>query len=121
MRRKTGFTAVEITLVVSIIGILGTIATVNTLRANRISQATLCSQSLERLDAAKIQAAFEFGLGDLDTPTLEQLAPFFGQDFEAVAGNRFALCPAGGIYTLNRVCSPPTCSLANGPGQHEIQ
>ena len=121
MRRRTGFTAVEITIVVSVIGIIASIATLNSIQANRISQATLCSQWLERLDGAKAQAAFEFNLGNMDVPTDDQLIPFFGDPVGAVLNGSAQLCPAGGTYLVNSMDSPPTCSLASGPGWHEIQ
>lgn len=121
MRREAGFTAVEIMMAVTIIGIIAVIATLNTIQANRISQATLCSQSLERLDGAKAQAAFEFNLGNMDVPTDDQLIPFFGEPFGTFVDGSTHLCPAGGTYFVNSMDLPPTCSLASGPGWHKIQ
>lgn len=121
MKRKAGFTLVEIMIVVAVIGLIAAIALLNFIRARETSQATLCSQSLERLDGAKVQAAFEFNLGDMDVPTDAQLIPFFGAPFGATVDGSSNLCPAGGTYSVNDIASPPTCSLASGPGWHEIQ
>ncbi|HEQ60126.1 MAG TPA: type II secretion system protein [Firmicutes bacterium] len=121
MNQKTGFTLVEIMIVVAVIGLIAAIAMLNFIRARETSQATLCSQSLERLDGAKVLAAFEFNLGDLDVPTDDQLIPFFSAPFGTAVDGSSDLCPAGGTYSVNDVASPPTCSLAGGPGWHEIQ
>ena len=121
MKRKPGFTLVEIMIVVAVIGLIASIALLNFVRAREASQAILCSQSLERLDGAKVQAAFEYNLGDLDVPTDAQLVAFFGAPIGAVIDGSSDLCPARGIYSVNDISTPPTCSLSTGPGWHQSQ
>jgi len=121
MRKESGFTLVEIMIVVAVIGLIASIALLNFIRARETSQATLCSQSLERLDGAKAQAAFAFNLGNNDVPSDAQLIPFFGAPFGATVNGSTELCPAGGTYAVNDLVTPPSCNLAAGPGNHQIQ
>jgi prepilin-type N-terminal cleavage/methylation domain-containing protein len=63
--RRSGFTLVEIMIVVAIIALLAAIAVPSFLRARKRSQATATLETLRLLDGAKDQYAIENGKGDL--------------------------------------------------------
>jgi prepilin-type N-terminal cleavage/methylation domain-containing protein len=58
---KTGFTLIEIMIVVAIIALLAAIAVPSALRARKRSQATSTLETLRVLDAAADQYAIEYG------------------------------------------------------------
>lgn len=75
--KKSGFTLVEIMIVVAIIALLATIAVPNFLRARKRSQATTILEELRVIDGAKDTWAIENNkAGDADAPWLS-LTPHF--------------------------------------------
>src|SRR3954468_14761811 len=63
--RRSGFTLVEIMIVVAIIALLAAIAVPSFLRARKRSQATATLETLRLIDGTKDQYAIENGKGDL--------------------------------------------------------
>ena len=61
MNKKSGFTLVEIMIVVAIIGLLAAIAIPSFIKARTESQAKGCINNLRIMDAAKEQCAMEKG------------------------------------------------------------
>ncbi len=120
MKTKQGFTLVEIMIVIAIIGLIASIALVNFIKARQDSQATMCSQFLERIDGAKAQAAFEHLLADAETPTDVMLFDFLNIKPGTQIDGSNSLCPGGGVYSVNSMDTPPSCSLAQAPGIHAI-
>jgi hypothetical protein len=64
-----------------------------------------CINNLRQLDGAKQQWALENNKTAADIPQPQEIAAF-------LHNSQLPLCPSGGIYTLNNVGQPPTCSIA---------
>ena len=104
--RKSGFTLVEIMIVVAIIGLLAAIAIPNFVKARTASQRNACIANLKQIDGAKATWALEQKKTTTDTPTDADL---FGATLYI---REKPACPANGAYTLGTVDAKPVCSLA---------
>src|SRR5258708_7772258 len=74
--RKSGFTLVEIMIVVAIIALLAAIAVPNFLRARKRSQATRILEDLRILDSATDQYAIENNKTSGNTPAISDLKAY---------------------------------------------
>ena len=74
--RRSGFTLVEIMIVVAIIALLAAIAVPSFIRARKRAQASTTLETLRMIDGAKDQYAIENGKGPSVTPTQPELAPY---------------------------------------------
>jgi prepilin-type N-terminal cleavage/methylation domain-containing protein len=104
---KSGFTLVEIMIVVAIIGLLAAIAIPSFVRARTKSQQNACINNLRQLDGAAQTWALENAKAPGDTYTLDNLRAYLGR---GTAGS-LPTCPAGGTYAAGATVGlPPTCS-----------
>jgi prepilin-type N-terminal cleavage/methylation domain-containing protein len=109
INRKSGFTLVEIMIVVAIIGLLAAIAIPNFVRARQTSQTNACINNLRIIDAAKQQWGLEKGQVTTATPLSSDIVPYLGR-----SGTVMPAEPLGGTYDINALSVTPDCSIA-GP------
>jgi prepilin-type N-terminal cleavage/methylation domain-containing protein len=106
--KKSGFTLVEIMIVVAIIGLLAAIAIPNFVKARTTSQQNACINNLRQMDGAVQQYALENKLPSSAAYTLTALQPYIKLD----SNGNIPGCPAGGTYKEGAdVTKPPTCSV----------
>ena len=103
--RKSGFTLVEIMIVVAIIGLLAAIAIPNFIKARTTSQKNACINNLRQVDGAIQQWALE--------NKKDAAAAVKFTDISSYLKNA-VICPAGGTtfadsYSLVDVATKPTC------------
>ena len=115
--KKSGFTLVEIMIVVAIIGLLAAIAIPNFVKARTTSQANACINNLRQLDGAVQQYALENKLASTASYTLSVLKPYIKLD----SSNNIPGCPASGSYSAgSTVTNPPVCSLSGNTPAHKL-
>ena len=117
--KKSGFTLVEIMIVVAIIGLLAAIAIPNFVKARATSQMNGCINNLRQLDGAMEEYALENKLASSSTYTLSAIQPYI----RLTSGGNLPPCPGGGTYSAGAsVTNSPVCSLSGqSPYPHAQQ
>lgn len=101
--KRSGFTLVEIMIVVAIIGLLAAIAIPNFVKARAGAQKNTCIANLKQIDGAKQQWALDNKKGGTDTPGTTDL---YGTSLYIKVS---PTCPLSGAYTIGNVDTLPTC------------
>ncbi len=118
--RYTGFTLVEIMIVVAIIGLLASMAIPNMVHSRQMAQMNACISDLRCIDSAKQQWAMEQRKRDTDTPAGSDLQPFLGH---TTAGS-LPSCPVDAAqsfatsYAPQSIGSQPACLII--PATHVL-
>jgi len=107
-KRISGFTLVEIMIVVGIIGIILAMAMPNFMSSRRKARSKACINNLHQIHGAKQQWALDTNATATDTPTSADLAPVYLQMYPS--------CPAAGTYGIKAINTVPTCSIGTGVG-----
>lgn len=99
----TGFTLVEIMVVVLIIGVLSAIVAPYYVRAREEAKAKACIANLKEIEGAKERWAVSLDVDRWAIPEFTELVP----DFLKTQPR----CPAGGSYTIGGSDTLPTCDI----------
>ena len=80
------------------------------LKSRTIAEQNTCNNYLMQIEGAKQQWALEHKKAQTETPTMDDLKPYFGRD-----GGKSLKCPVNGTYTIASVGQATTCSI---PSHH---
>jgi prepilin-type N-terminal cleavage/methylation domain-containing protein len=114
-RAKSGFTLVEVIIVVLIIGVLLSIALPTWIRARDTSRAKACIENLSHIEAAKNQYIMSNNMGVFvdESDLAGGPEPLYPTYLRAIPQ-----CPGGGTYHTGDIANIPNCSLA--PQGHSL-
>lgn len=111
-KKRSGFTLVEIMIVVAIIGLLAAIAIPSFMKSRTTSQQNACINNLRQIESGKEQWAMANNRSDGDTIDNAEVASY-------LKGSTLPSCPAGGAYTYQDVGVSVTCDVQD-PTSHVL-
>lgn len=103
--KKSGFTLVEIMIVVAIIGLLAAIAIPSFVKARNTARANACINNLRQIDSGKEQWALATNAADDATPD--------DADVDAYIKGGAPECPSSGNYTYGAMGVNPVCDVGD--------
>ena len=109
-RRQSGFTIVEIMIIVLILGILLMVAVPDFSRVRELSHSKSCVDNLKKIDAAKQQYSLAHKLmSGAPDPGLDALT---GSAGASAYLKEKPVCPSNGAYVVNAIGLAPACSVS---------
>lgn len=123
----TGYTLLEIMLVLAIIGLLAALAIPGFIKNRQESHRVGCINNLRKLDTAKEEAAMSMGwtngIGVSFVDTTWKFGVLYTNYNVVMEYIRSTdpICPSKGSYSFNPIGSNPVCSLAIDPTLHIMQ
>jgi prepilin-type N-terminal cleavage/methylation domain-containing protein len=116
---RTGFTLIEIMIVVPIIGLLAAIAIPNYVHARQQAQRSACIENLRQIEGAKTQWALWTKAAPTAAPGVSDIQPYLGRGSAGTA----PVCPCDSgssfatSYDINDLDTAPSCLILPGlPG-----
>jgi len=109
MNKKSGFTLVEIMIVVAIIGLLAAIAIPSFVKSRTTSQMNACINNLRQIDSAKEQWALAANKTTGATVGATEITAINLY----IKGESTPSCPAAGTYTYYNVGTNPDCDITD--------
>ena len=88
----------------------------NLIKSRATSNTMPCLNNLRIISSAKNQWALDHNKTDHDTPTWNDIRPYFPSRWT----NGEPICPAGGTYTIGRLDENPTCSIGDHEPGHKL-
>lgn len=105
----SGFTLIEILIVILVITILIAIAIPNWMHARDSARSKSCCQNLRQIDTAKEQWGMTAGVPLTAEPEPSDLVTEYMKGTE----DTLPVCPSGGTYGINNLASPPSCTIGD--------
>lgn len=98
----TGFTLVEIMIILGMIGLLIAIAIPSFNNARLQTRKSICINNMRQINSGKEQWALEYGKSTEDTPTENEVGLYIRSGFPR--------CPSNGTYSVGDLGELPSCS-----------